>query len=1181
MGVMLVLKGVTFGLQREKFLVRLSRRYDDVYDEDLPGLLCVKSKFWDKGMGDVLAFIRRRTAEGDWLWLESKAVSYVSQPVPGIILHESKVQDETTAQELNRITRITAIVVQAVEAAKMNVTASGEATVATLEESTHDHREAVGGIDTKELLEHLTGTGGAPPTKLEQEMLEKIAQQLDPSSDKRGRSDGKKESFDPFSMMESVREGVRLDLGLSQLRQSEVKMIALVLSGKVSVDEVCPLVLTAVRNGQPIENGLELCAANAVSRSQKSKKPMSRLDALLQEGQIPSSIMVPPPISVLNLSYTYVGNRGIELLSEVIHADQSALKTIDVSFCGIDEKGFVSLAKALQKRKRKGVRSLKGLLLSGNYISSRSATEIGMALSPVTSRPRVRRRTYSKGGSRGGNDSDDEEDDSESDEDGDFDSPSGGKKGKSEDGGGAPVNNVNKGQGIELLHLSSTSISPEAMNHLLHRLGPLCPIRELNLSSNKLEADGTSVLVDFLQGSKASGSKSKRPGACAPQVVMPHLDRLDLSNNNLGDDGCNKLTRAIAQRTKSNFVELKLSLNEITGSGIETMMNKLLQHNLVSLSLDKNSIGDQGCQLVAASLQSMKCLARLNLGFNQIGSRGIGSLMRSLVACESITYLELSGNVLKISGAVALAFTLAQHPRLEELDLDDCCLGQAAQCHIVAGIISNRWVPMKRLNGFSVGPPLVEIGALEEYAQSLSNEECFRIRKDEQMKTILQWMESNRVAKRKGASPSGLPSADTNDFLSPDYVSSMNEAQGTPSQNAYLRLLGWLSRIPFDEDELSSLQKYFYDVDSGDGDKDGVNLKLRGDLLAALDSDVAHEIRDEIPLFEGCIKGSVGLDLNEAGCVRPSSSWGSLKGDFSEKMPTVIEVKDDDSDMSDGMDDSKPSSKDYARRKLKTRDSLGSMGSLDGSSVMSESNLNQDGSESGRSTGSYSSIRGRRNAAKKPRITMFPMFKAKLEELKGTAAEMIELEEDPDQQEVILTQYAEASLTILRQLRYHCMNSGLDGWRHGGLKRKVLIVDDSNVTRKLVSRAFEKANFIVDTAADGAEGVEKLKKSIYDIAFMDIDMPVMNGFEATKKLRQWEDKFRPGARQPICALTAAYVDDFERSQLMKFKDAGLDVMESKPCNLPRLFKVVDDVSPMFSDLSISVIHESTNSVNAR
>jgi CheY-like chemotaxis protein len=150
------------------------------------------------------------------------------------------------------------------------------------------------------------------------------------------------------------------------------------------------------------------------------------------------------------------------------------------------------------------------------------------------------------------------------------------------------------------------------------------------------------------------------------------------------------------------------------------------------------------------------------------------------------------------------------------------------------------------------------------------------------------------------------------------------------------------------------------------------------------------------------------------------------------------------------------------------------------------------------------------------------------------------------------------------------MQSGYDGWRQGSHKRKILVVDDSLLTRKMIARAFERANFIVDTATNGEEGVEKLKASIYDIAFMDIQMPVMNGFEATKKLREWEDKMRPGARQPICALTATYVDDFERSELMKFKEAGLDVMESKPCNIPRLFKVVDDVSPMFSDLSISV-----------
>ena len=150
------------------------------------------------------------------------------------------------------------------------------------------------------------------------------------------------------------------------------------------------------------------------------------------------------------------------------------------------------------------------------------------------------------------------------------------------------------------------------------------------------------------------------------------------------------------------------------------------------------------------------------------------------------------------------------------------------------------------------------------------------------------------------------------------------------------------------------------------------------------------------------------------------------------------------------------------------------------------------------------------------------------------------------------------------------MNSGLDGWRQGGLKRKILIVDDRGITRRLVYGAFENAKFYCGYCSIGAEGVEKMQASIYDIAFMDIDMPVMNGVEATKKLREWEDATGPGSRQPSCALTAAYVDDFEQSELMKFKDAGLDVMESKPCNIPRLFKVVEDVSPMFSDLSLNV-----------
>jgi CheY-like chemotaxis protein len=85
---------------------------------------------------------------------------------------------------------------------------------------------------------------------------------------------------------------------------------------------------------------------------------------------------------------------------------------------------------------------------------------------------------------------------------------------------------------------------------------------------------------------------------------------------------------------------------------------------------------------------------------------------------------------------------------------------------------------------------------------------------------------------------------------------------------------------------------------------------------------------------------------------------------------------------------------------------------------------------------------------------------------------------------------------------------------------------------------------------------------------MDLDMPIMSGIESTRALREWEDVCRPGARQPICALTSAVLDEVDKKRLIELREAGLDVFESKPANISRLFRVVDDVSEMFSDLNL-------------
>ena len=98
----------------------MTSTFDTIYDDDLPGFLCIKTQFWDKQQGDVDAYVRRRTIEGEWVWLVSRAISYVSHPIPGAVIVERLADDEELAQKVNRIVRITAILIQAVEAAKLS-----------------------------------------------------------------------------------------------------------------------------------------------------------------------------------------------------------------------------------------------------------------------------------------------------------------------------------------------------------------------------------------------------------------------------------------------------------------------------------------------------------------------------------------------------------------------------------------------------------------------------------------------------------------------------------------------------------------------------------------------------------------------------------------------------------------------------------------------------------------------------------------------------------------------------------------------------------------------------------------------------------------------------------------------------------------------------------------------------
>jgi CheY-like chemotaxis protein len=113
----------------------------------------------------------------------------------------------------------------------------------------------------------------------------------------------------------------------------------------------------------------------------------------------------------------------------------------------------------------------------------------------------------------------------------------------------------------------------------------------------------------------------------------------------------------------------------------------------------------------------------------------------------------------------------------------------------------------------------------------------------------------------------------------------------------------------------------------------------------------------------------------------------------------------------------------------------------------------------------------------------------------------------------------------------------------------VLVVEDSLVNQEVCQAMLESAGFDVDIANDGREGVERAASKRYDAVFMDLQMPGMDGFEATRRIRTEEaSSGGPGRRTRIIALTAnATADDREAAAA-----AGMDDFISKPFSQDQL-----------------------------
>jgi CheY-like chemotaxis protein len=115
---------------------------------------------------------------------------------------------------------------------------------------------------------------------------------------------------------------------------------------------------------------------------------------------------------------------------------------------------------------------------------------------------------------------------------------------------------------------------------------------------------------------------------------------------------------------------------------------------------------------------------------------------------------------------------------------------------------------------------------------------------------------------------------------------------------------------------------------------------------------------------------------------------------------------------------------------------------------------------------------------------------------------------------------------------------------------RILMAEDNLINQKVAQRILAKLGYKADVAGNGLEAVEALKRQPYDLVFMDIQMPEMDGLEATKQIRQTLS----AAQQPrIVALTAnALVGDREH-----YLANGMDDYLSKPVRIEALVEILD------------------------
>ena len=122
--------------------------------------------------------------------------------------------------------------------------------------------------------------------------------------------------------------------------------------------------------------------------------------------------------------------------------------------------------------------------------------------------------------------------------------------------------------------------------------------------------------------------------------------------------------------------------------------------------------------------------------------------------------------------------------------------------------------------------------------------------------------------------------------------------------------------------------------------------------------------------------------------------------------------------------------------------------------------------------------------------------------------------------------------------------------------KRVLLVEDNELNMEIEAELLKDAGFLLDRAMNGKIAVEKVEKypaGYYDLVLMDIQMPVMDGYEATRAIRRMEDTEK--AKVPIIALSANIFEEDKRKSM----ESGMNLHMAKPLDLPGLLEAIRDL----------------------